>query len=320
MKFLSCLAFVLSFNAWAAPCGGEAVGYWTNPDGSRGGWVGKDAKVEAGAYIAPTAEVCESARVQNGAKVLELARIGGRAVISSGAVIDGHAQISGEAKIGGGGPVTKVSGDARVEGSAVITGKSNVFARAKVGGGARVHNSIICQASVIQSIQVIDSEYYCQTEDSEPTHPGEGGMKTLLGVDSDRDGVRDDLEIWINDKFSNTPLNNNANFRMAFKQYAKAKNEIIINKNDKAMARLKFGAAIDAMRCVDDFTGALQKNQNEKMKIREEADSDFEELDALVMNTPERVRAEFAVNRLLDGEILGSLKKTKSGCYFEKIK
>ena len=31
-----------------------------------------------------------------------------------------------------------------------------------------------------------------------PADPGKDGYKTLLGIDSDNDGVRDDVELWIN--------------------------------------------------------------------------------------------------------------------------
>lgn len=38
--------------------------------------------------------------------------------------------------------------------------------------------------------------------DPQPPHPGEAGKETLLGIDSDNDGVRDDVEIWINEAYA----------------------------------------------------------------------------------------------------------------------
>ena len=175
--------FVLSYsNSWALPCGGALVGIWTNPDGSRGGAVGKEAKVQAGAVIAPGAQVCDFAQVKSGAQILGQATVGGRAVINTGSLIEGRAKVISEARVGGGGATTKIGGEAIVEGSALVTGASQVFSKAKIGGGAKVNNSIICQASVIEGINVNDSDYYCQTDDPEPQHPGETGKETLLGV------------------------------------------------------------------------------------------------------------------------------------------
>lgn len=44
MKFISFVFLLISFNSFASnPCGGSPVSFWTNPDGSRGGWVAKTA-------------------------------------------------------------------------------------------------------------------------------------------------------------------------------------------------------------------------------------------------------------------------------------
>ena len=126
----------ISYALAASPCDGAKVGYWVNPDGSRGGSVATTAKVFAGVTIGPQAQVC---------------------------------------------------------GEALVSGKTHIFGRAKISGKSKIHNATICQASQIAGFDVIDSDYYCQTEDPEPAHPGELGKKTLLGVDIDRDGVRDDI-------------------------------------------------------------------------------------------------------------------------------
>lgn len=321
MKILS-VAFVLfTFNAVAAPCGGAEVGFWTNPDGSRGGSVGKDAKVQAGVVIAPGAEVCDHAQVKSGAQILGQARIGGRAVISAGSVIEGRAKVQGEAKVGGGGATTKVGGDATVEGSASITGSSNVFARAKVGGGAKVHNSVICQASVIEGITVTDSDYYCQTEDPEPPHPGEAGKATLLGVDVDRDGVRDDVEIYINDKFSNTPTKDFFNERMAFKQFAAAQQKMLKGKNKGEEVRAAEAEGFDAISCLKN-KGSKAKSLNEikdfagaRKAIREVSDL-RKDIELQLYNTKQRFEEQVEAGKHWHGRPLLPAGKTANGCYF----
>lgn len=185
MKPLLLVLALLPFSSLAnIPCGNGAS--WTNPDGTKGGFVASTSKVEKGVYVGPHARVCNSAQVKGSAKILDTATI---------------------------------SGGATVEGDAIISGNSKVYWRAHVKQGSKVHNSIVCQASVIKGIEVKDSDYYCQTEDPVPRHPGEEGNKTLLGIDSDNDGVRDDVEIWINERFSNTPTLDLYNYRMALKQY-----------------------------------------------------------------------------------------------------
>jgi hypothetical protein len=80
--------------------------------------------------------------------------------------------------------------------------------------------------------------------DPQPPHPGEAGKETLLGIDSDNDGVRDDIEIWINEKLAGKP-----NSIKALKQAAKTiqrvfqatePNIVIKEKNNSAKAYLCF--------------------------------------------------------------------------------
>ena len=272
MKLVACLVFAATFSAWAAPCGGEPAARWTNPDGTLGGWIGKDTKVAVGVYIAPSAEACEFVQIQSGARILENSTVGGRAVIGSKSEIGGSARIAGEAKIGGGGSTTRISENAKVDGSSVITGKTHIYGRSSVSGSSKVHNSQVCQASIIKSIQVIDSDYYCQTEDPEPLPPGILGQKTLLGVDADRDGVRDDLEIWINDYFSNTSEKNYRVQRLEFKQFSRESNEVIKHSKDKAKVI------------------ALQNSKDQSIECF------FQTLDMSVVNEAQKLHQAFLLN------------------------
>ncbi len=52
--------------------------------------------------------------------------------------------------------------------------------------------------------------------DPEPVWPGSKNDDTLEGIDADHDGLRDDVEIWINEEMKDR------NTRLAYKQYAKA--------------------------------------------------------------------------------------------------
>lgn len=57
--------------------------------------------------------------------------------------------------------------------------------------------------------------------DPEPKWPGDAGDKTLEGIDADNDGVRDDVEIWINENVKDNNLGYHGNVRQAVKQYAR---------------------------------------------------------------------------------------------------
>jgi len=304
---LSLLWFSLINTSFASsPCGGSPVGFWTNPDGSRGGWVASTAKVQAGAIIAPKAQVCESAQVKAGAAILGEAKIAGRATILSGAEIDERAKVQGEAKIGGGNTKTRIAGEATVEGAAVVTGTTQIHSRAKVSGKSKVHNAIICQASIIEGFDVIDSDYYCQTEDPEPPHPGEAGMKTLLGIDSDRDGVRDDLEILLNGLLSNTPDKNYKNLRIDFKKISNLKMEQIRHSYSKTKV-IEIQKEIEAVNNCIYATEDMETLKNV---------NGFHE--AFMADTKERGEAKGRINKSLAGFVVNISSQKKKACEYRK--
>jgi|GEM_PF-3357448 len=296
-------ALLIQSSFASGPCGGAQVGFWTNPDGSRGGSVASTAKVRAGAFIATGAQVCESAQVKSGAKILDQVIVSGRAVINSGAEISGRAKVQGEAKIGGSNVATKIGGDALVEGSAMVTGNTQVIARAKVRGSSKVHNSIVCQASLIEGFDVMDSDYYCQTEDPEPQHPGELGMKTLLGVDSDRDGVRDDVEIWINDTYSNTPQKNFYEVREVMKASAILKQQRL--KNSKNKEKVLQGISVED--ATTECMSMIVDNQDDGI-------SHGKRLRVQMFNTKERLLAYLQSEKFLPTEMYQTRTDKKAVC------
>ena len=297
-KALSAFIMSLAFNlahAETKPCGGAQVGYWTNPDGSRGGMVAKTARAFKGAIIALDAQVCESAQIHKEAKLLDHAVLTGRAQLLAGGEVSGSARVEGEAKVGGSTNVpTKVSGDVVIAGNPQITGRTSISQKAKVSGSAKIHNSVICQASLIEGFDVNDSDYYCQTDDPEPSHPGVGGSKTLLGVDSDRDGVRDDVEIWINQKLSNTPAKNMKKMRLEFKLYAA-----------KTLEMMKFHKSID--HHIDKILELWHETEDSILCIEDkipESEDVLKEFQAQLLNTTERSNAYQKVqgNKYLAGK------------------
>lgn len=318
MKIALLLTLITFSEAFGgSPCGGAQVGYWTNSDGSRGGWVANTAKVETGVYLGPNVEVCEYARIKSGARVLDNAVVSGRTVIFSGAEISGRANVSGESKIGGNpGVTTKITGQSFIQGSPTITGATLISGKANVSGKSKIHNSSICQSSRIEGFDVIDSDYYCQTEDPQPKHPGEMGEKTLLGVDSDRDGVRDDVEIWINETYSNTPNEDMYNYRMAMKQYSRSKLDVL--KYNKLPAKVINATleSLDAFDCLESIFIDKTKKVSVRIAERNKIVNKIEDLEEVMFNTKERVMTELRTRKYLHGLTLKGLRKSKDGCYF----
>ncbi len=235
------LSFLFVASVLAAnPCDGAKVGYWKNPDGSRGGLVASTAKVSAGVIIGPEAQVC---------------------------------------------------------GEAIVSGKTHIFGRAKISGKAKINNAKICQASQINGFDVVDSDYYCQTEDPEPPHPGEAGKKTLLGVDSDQDGVRDDLEIWINERFSNTPSEDKRLVRLEFKDFSRSTLEI--------MKKSKIKSEVIRLETENSRIGECLRNTGLRGKLLEV----YTEFEGNLMNTQERYKTWWEVQKYFSG--MGILTKAR---------
>lgn len=171
---------------------------------------------------------------------------------------------------------------------ATVSGKTRVFGRAKVFGKAVVKDSIVCQTSQI-NFTVLNSDYYCQTDDPEPEHPGEAGEKTLLGIDSDHDGVRDDLEVWINDSFPNTPKKNRKATRVEFKKYSTFANETIRFSGNKSEVENREHWKDASMDCLWALEGFEEINNKRKLHT------------ALLTNTKDRWNAYWGAQKHLAG-------------------
>ena len=250
---------VLGKSDKSSSCKSGAGSNHTNPDNTLGGFVAKTAKVEPGATVAVNAQVCEFAQVKAGAKILGNAIVGGRAQVQSG---------------------VEISGSVIIEGSPLISGSTKISSLAKVTGNSKIHNAIICQASQIENFDVIDSDYYCQTEDPEPPHPGELGKRTLLGVDTDLDGVRDDVEILINARYSNTPQKDNRQLRLFQKEIMKQNQLMVKFKNNKPKVQQIYLSFLEYVDCTEKILG------------REQVDKEISKLEFAFYDTPDRQGAD----------------------------
>jgi len=133
-----------------------------------------------------------------------------------------------------------------------------------------------------------------------PPDPGEAGKQTLEGIDSDSDGVRDDVQRYIGLTYPNSPRK-----RAALLQLATVQQQFIINSGGDVTALKTLDTNRDgAGDCLEYVFGASN------------AASQASILKSRLLNTIARVRAFSASDRALGGGIyfLSDDSNLKAGC------
>ncbi|MFC1844141.1 hypothetical protein ACFLZ5_05065 [Thermodesulfobacteriota bacterium] len=134
-----------------------------------------------------------------------------------------------------------------------------------------------------------------------PPDPGEAGMATLEGIDSDQDGIRDDIQRYIALTYPDSQKT-----RAALRQFTLAFHTAILESPDKENALNNTEDIHRAQECL------WYIHSRNSIKI-----SDF--LMAEFLNTIERSKAYIEYNRKLSGSVFGSkdLDEYKSSCIFD---
>ncbi len=123
-----------------------------------------------------------------------------------------------------------------------------------------------------------------------PPDPGASGKKTLIGIDSDHDGLRDDLQRWIHARFPNEPKK-----RSALKQLAISYMSSLQVGTDKKALQDHFTSMGRSVDC-------LYLTFGERESIRE-----LEYLRAKALNTEMRTKKFLETDHLLDGMSSGPI-------------
>lgn len=133
-----------------------------------------------------------------------------------------------------------------------------------------------------------------------PPDPGEYGKQTLLGVDIDADGVRDDIQRYIHITYPNDNL-----VRLALKEYAKQFQLLLTNPSDRNAAYNNATKMLRHRECLSYLKG-------------EEANAILDEIRAEILNTRERSIAYIDYSDSLGGQILyfKPLSDWKNSCAF----
>ena len=133
-----------------------------------------------------------------------------------------------------------------------------------------------------------------------PPDPGEAGKKSLEGIDSDHDGLRDDIQRWIYARFPNEPKK-----RATLKQLAIIHQKMLFLTLDSKEIDLALSRSEKASRCLfDTFSDPL------------EAYDEGRYIESKILNTKERIKRHLEVDRWFDGKTSKSYPKDGTACEY----
>lgn len=125
-----------------------------------------------------------------------------------------------------------------------------------------------------------------------PPDPGENGKLTLEGIDSDADGVRDDVQRYITLTYPDS-----IEVQRALRQHAKAVQAFMIQADSKEQALNNATKMDRAIECIF----AVSLNDDHAIKA-------IRNLRSVIVNTEKRTRAYLSADKKLSGGIFPSVK------------
>lgn len=170
----------------------------------------------------------------------------------------------------------------KFKGSALVPGAYEFRVKVRTASGGSSQNDA---ASVAFVKFEIDASL-------EVADPGDAGKKSLLGIDVDNDGVRDDVQRWINETYSGKEST-----KKALKQLSKVFSKrftVLSSKQASIEAAYLVDEAVTCLDWIDIETG-LEKNRS---------------LRKIFNNTNERIKANLVAEGYLHG--IGSSPKSLS--------
>ncbi len=120
--------------------------------------------------------------------------------------------------------------------------------------------------------------------------PGFKNSLTVAGVDSDGDGIRDDVQRWINRNYYKDP-----NLQNALKQYARDKQRELESSDNKALSIKASHEMLKTLNCLDVFV----PDTREMIKL-------LGRVKAVIINNGSRHRANMKADSNFHGEATGS--------------
>ncbi|HKP94269.1 MAG TPA: PEP-CTERM sorting domain-containing protein [Fibrobacteria bacterium] len=129
-----------------------------------------------------------------------------------------------------------------------------------------------------------------------PPDPGEGGKSTLAGIDANGNGIRDDVEIYIAANFGHSEKLREALNQMAVSTQKGIVATTVQQSMDAANADMR---SMECLRYVSPGSKA------------------WKSLEAVSLNTPDRIRAWEAHEERLGGKVFPSAENEKASCGFD---
>lgn len=126
---------------------------------------------------------------------------------------------------------------------------------------------------------------------------------TIAGVDTDRNGIRDDIQIWINEEFKDRPT-----VKLAMEQLARDRTLQLLTTSNIEESRRVTTKALDSGICLYSVVGIDRK---EKL---------FQELEERLVNTKDRIHASIQASANFSGsgyELAGDKEEKKATCDFD---
>jgi len=108
---------------------------------------------------------------------------------------------------------------------------------------------------------------------------------TVAGIDSDTDGIRDDIQIWINEEFSTKPQ-----VKMAMRQLAMSRQLDLTNVENKEKSVAAGKKYLDDLTCLRVIVGVDQKSKLS------------DDLNKKLLNTKDRLYADIKANANFSGQ------------------
>jgi len=140
-----------------------------------------------------------------------------------------------------------------------------------------------------------------------PPDPGDAGKITLEGIDSDNDGLRDDVQRWIVLRYPNSEKT-----RTAFKQVSTDFQNTLLTANDKEASITASRDLLRSRECVYHVLGA---NPSTLLQIQ----FDLDQLRSVVLNTKLRSDAHMLADKNFSGQVYRLLPVggKKDACRFD---
>ncbi|PIP27380.1 MAG: hypothetical protein COX30_02220 [Candidatus Moranbacteria bacterium CG23_combo_of_CG06-09_8_20_14_all_39_10] len=139
-----------------------------------------------------------------------------------------------------------------------------------------------------------------QSLDGLPPDPGEAGKATVAGIDSDGDGVRDDIQRYIAMTHPDSEKK-----RAALTQDVKVLQQSLLDADNKELSMKHAEEGHRSSACAEHLLGL-----RESIKI-------LDDLRAQLLNTDERIRAYFRYDKQLGDEVFSLIPNELSACDFD---